>query len=42
MSLWEFQCCVSGFVRAHTVKEKIKPPTPEEFYERVNRMKYIN
>jgi len=38
MSLWEFHCCIAGFVNAHTVKEQVKPPTAEEFYDRLNKV----
>jgi len=35
MTLWEFDCCVRGWMKAHGVKEKLKPPTDNQFYTAV-------
>lgn len=38
MSLWQFAACVDGWNTAQGGEEKPEPPTPEEYYDMLERL----
>jgi hypothetical protein len=41
MSMWEFNCSVAGYIKAHS-EQKLKPPSPAEFYEKMRQLETLH